>query len=124
MSDCKHPDVVSATDSDTGTHLGVCTACYAVTHICLNPLYDRIEQDLEEVRRWGVHYAKSSAKLSDGAVLSGQVEDVLTNIRRAMLDTRANKNLIVEAVAKRLEEWNKKDTAEMVRTLKLEVAVE
>jgi hypothetical protein len=124
MTDCKHADVQSTADGDSGAHIIVCTACHAITHLCLNPLYDRVEQDLEEVRRWGVHYAKASEKLSDGAILSKKVEGVLANLRAAMMESRSEKNMRVEAVAKWLEAREMPDAAKAVRALKLEVAVE
>lgn len=122
-ADCKHPDCRSTADGDTGVHIAVCTACFKVTHICFSPLPDDVERSLDEVRKWGVFHAKTSSRRpSESAAAQQGMEEVISALRVAALQSRIDKNTMVEAVAKTLDEKFPK-AAELVRTLKLEPVV-
>jgi hypothetical protein len=120
---CKHKDSRSTDDADTGTHIIVCTECHAVTHICFSPLPEDVEKALEEVRVWGVHYAKAAKSPSMGSTLSDKMEAVIGDLRRTCLQARIEKNKVVEAAAKFLSDLGNETAADQVRKLKLEKTV-
>jgi len=121
--DCKHENIASIKDNDTRAHIAVCLDCRTISHVCFSPNYDHIEKDLEKVRGWGVAFSKQAKGAAAGAAIQQDMEKVLRNFREAMLMSRINKDMMLEAVAKHLEESDEKDAATFVRNLKLEVAV-
>jgi hypothetical protein len=125
MSKCKHLKTVEHTDKDTEAHVVICKKCLKVTHVCFTPLYDDIEKGLEEMRKWGVFYSKEGVQLlAQGAAVQENMEETLKKMRQAMLMARINKNQMLEGVAQFLEENDQPVAAKVVRSLKLEVAVE
>lgn len=121
---CKHPDTQSTQNADLGIHVTICKACFGVTHVCLNPLHDDVEKDLEKVREWGVFYAKAVGNMTaKSAVIMQDMERAIRNFRTAMFQARADKNTTVEGIAKFLEEMDRADAASIVRTLKANVSI-
>lgn len=120
---CQHSDSVQDTRKDLGLHVSFCLGCKTIFHACFEPLPDGIEQGMEEVRRWGQHYAKSAARVSDGAVIAQKNEKVLTDLRTAMMQHRMAKNEAIEVVAEALDEKGMTDAAQVARSLKLEVSL-
>jgi len=123
MTECAHKDARSTADLDTGVHAVVCTACFAITHVCLSPLPDDIEQDLEKVREWGVTHAKTAARSWENASKQQEMERILAGMRNAMFMAKISKNTTLEAVAKVLAGAGHTDAASLVRNLKLETNV-
>lgn len=121
--DCKHTNARQSEDQDTGAHIGFCPDCGQITHACFKPLYDRIEKDLEFVREWGVYHSKGYERPSDSAAAQRRMEDILKNLREAMLMARIEKNVFVERIAKIFELRGETSVAASIRDLKLEVAV-
>lgn len=120
---CQHSNARQSEDQDTGAHIGFCPDCGQITHACFKPLYDQIEKNLESVREWGVYHSKGFQRASDSAAAQRKVEDVLTNLREAMLMARIEKNVFVERIAKVFEERGETSVAASIRDLKLEVAI-
>lgn len=123
MADCKHQNTKNSEDADSGAHIVYCSDCGAITHACFKPLYDEIEKQMEEVRTWGVNFAKGHSAMSAQAAASRRVETVLGNLRLAMLMARITKNEIVEALAKQFEAQHEPSVAAAIRDFKLEVAI-
>jgi len=120
---CKHSNAHSSDDQDTGAHISYCPDCRTIIHACFKPLYDRIEKDLESVRVWGVYHSKGYQSASESASAQRKVEEVLTNLREAMMVSRIDKNVLVERIAKIFEERGEVSVAASIRDLKLEVAI-
>lgn len=120
---CKHEHTFETTDKSLKLHVVVCTDCQSLRHACFEPLPDGIEQGMEEVQRWAQHYAKSAARVSDGAVIAQKNEKVLINLRTAMIHHRMVKNEALEIVACALDEKGLGDAAVVARSLKLEVSL-
>jgi len=120
---CQHSKAFETTRKDLGLHVATCPECQTITHACFEPLPDGIEQGMEEVRRWSQHYAKSAARVSDGAVISQKNEKILTDLRTAMMQHRMAKNEALETVAEALDEKGMTDAAVVARSLKLEVSL-
>jgi hypothetical protein len=120
---CKHPNVTQQTRKDLGLHVIWCDECKAITHACFEPLPDEIEKGMEEVRRWGQHYAKSALRVSDGAVIAQKNEKVITDLRTAMMQHRMVKNEALEVVAELLDEKGMSEAAMVARSLKLEISL-
>lgn len=120
---CKHSNARQSEDADTGAHIAFCPDCGAITHACFQPLYDQVERQLEEVRTWGVYHSKGYNRPSESAAAQRRVEEVLINLREAMLMARIEKNVFVERIAKVFEERGEASVAAAIRDLKLEVAI-
>jgi len=120
---CQHTNARSSEDGDTGTHIVYCLDCNQITHACFKPLYDEIEKNLEEVRVWGVYHSKGYQRPSESAAAQRKMEEILTNLRTAMLMARIDKNIFVERIAKIFEERGEASVAASIRDLKLEVAI-
>ena len=123
MSDCKHPKAFEVTDKNLNIHITVCPDCKLLRHVCFDPLTDDSEKALEQVKVWAQHYAKAAPRVSDGALIAQKSQKVIDELNRAMLHARIQKNDVLETVAQLLEERNQKEAAQIVRNLKLEVAV-
>jgi hypothetical protein len=120
---CKHTEAQSAEDHDSGAHIVYCPACRALTHVCFKPLEDQIERQLEDVRGWGVYFSKGYQRPSEAAAAQRKVEDVLVNLREAMLMARITKNEIVERLARLFEARGEAAVAASIRDFKAEVAI-
>jgi len=120
---CQHSNAAQDTRKDLGLHVAWCVDCRAITHACFEPLPDGIEQGMEEIRRWAQHYAKSAARVSDGAVIAQKNEKVIMDLRTAMMQHRMVKNEALEIVACALDEKGLGDAAVVARSLKLEVSL-
>ena len=121
---CKHSNAVSTAHGDSGAHVVVCKDCGAVTHVCLTPLYDEIEKQLEVIRSWGVYYSKdSSVKSADAAMKQREMEDIITNLRTAAMQGRTVKNTFLEQMAVRLEGAGQDKAAQYLRDIKSEVTI-
>lgn len=120
---CKHSNAHSSEDQDSGAHIAYCPDCRTITHVCFKPLEDQIERQLDDVRGWGVYYSKGHQRPSDAAAAQRKVEEILVNLREAMLMSRITKNEIVERLAKIFEARGESTVAAAIRDFKLEVAI-
>lgn len=120
---CQHKNVKSEENDDTGAHIVFCLDCQVVSHVCFKPLQDRIERDLEEVRGWGVYYSKGYQRPSEAAGAQRKMEEILANLREAMLMARITKNEIIERLAGFFDQRGDAATAALVRDFKAELAV-
>lgn len=120
---CVHANAFETTRKDLGLHVAVCPECRDIRHACFEPLPDQIEQGMEEVRRWSQHYAKSANRVSDGAVIAQKNEQVMNELRKAMIQHRMSKNEALEIVALAFDEKGMADAAIVARSLKLEVSI-
>lgn len=121
---CKHTNAVETDNKDAGVHVVFCPDCKTMTHVCVKPLFDHIEKNLETVRSWGVAVSKSgNLRASDSIAIQREMEAVIKNLREAVSMARINKNEFLEQVAAVFEERGQRDTAAAVRDLKLEVSI-
>jgi hypothetical protein len=120
---CKHSDTHSVDDQNSGAHIVSCIVCRALVHVCFKPLEDQIEKQMEEVRVWGVYYSKGFQRPSEAAAAMRGMEDVLINLRKAMLMARISKNEIVERLARQFEARGEAAVAASIRDFKAEVSI-
>jgi hypothetical protein len=121
---CKHTNAVETEHKDAAVHVIFCPDCKTMTHVCVKPLFDHIEKNLETIRSWGVAFSKmGDRRASDSIAIQREMEAVIRNLREAVSMSRINKNEFLEQIATVFEERGQRDTAMAVRDLKLEVSI-